>query len=100
MFPDTDTPGGANREGQLSWSNDDAAGSSWDRPDVWMHQVVIYDPKYVKKVLTSVEQPELAGVPEDYALDQNYPNPFDPSTNIKYQLSKNSQVTLTIYNLM
>ena len=29
----------------------------------------------------------------------NYPNPFNPETWIPYQLSKSSDVTLTIYNM-
>jgi len=36
----------------------------------------------------------------NYTLSQNYPNPFNPSTTIKYQISKLSQVDLSIYNIL
>jgi hypothetical protein len=39
-------------------------------------------------------------VPEQYSLAQNFPNPFNPTTKIAFGLPKNSDVTLTIYNLM
>ncbi len=32
-------------------------------------------------------------------LNGNYPNPFNPETNISYSVSKPAKVTLTIYNL-
>lgn len=43
--------------------------------------------------------PALTPVPTQTALLSNYPNPFNPETWIPYQLSKPSDVTLTIYNL-
>ena len=36
--------------------------------------------------------------PEETALLPNYPNPFNPETWIPYQLAKDSDVTITIYN--
>jgi len=33
-------------------------------------------------------------------LDANYPNPFNPSTIIKYQIKEKTQVTLKIYDIM
>ncbi len=35
-----------------------------------------------------------------FALKSNYPNPFNPSTTIHYQVAKESKVTLTIYNIL
>jgi hypothetical protein len=38
--------------------------------------------------------------PEKFELMQNYPNPFNPTTTICYQLTKDSKVSLTVYNLL
>jgi len=37
--------------------------------------------------------------PADILLEQNFPNPFHPSTTIKYTLSASNHVSLKIYNL-
>jgi len=38
-------------------------------------------------------------LPDRFLLKQNYPNPFNPSTKISYQLSSNSNVKLTVYDV-
>jgi hypothetical protein len=40
------------------------------------------------------------GVPDHFALYPNYPNPFNPSTTISFALPVESQVTISIYNLL
>jgi len=38
--------------------------------------------------------------PSYYALNTNYPNPFNPSTQISYQIPENSFVNLIVYNVL
>ncbi len=37
-------------------------------------------------------------IPVNYGVSQNFPNPFNPSTIIKYQIPQNSLVSLKVYN--
>ncbi|SVE57783.1 uncharacterized protein METZ01_LOCUS510637, partial [marine metagenome] len=47
---------------------------------------------------TSVDAPN--PLPEHFALHQNYPNPFNPTTEISFSLNQESDVTLTIFNML
>jgi len=49
--------------------------------------------------VTGVDEPIVNSV-DGFALQQNYPNPFNPSTMISYQLASESEVELTIYNML
>jgi len=39
-------------------------------------------------------------IPSEYKLYNNYPNPFNPSTNIKYQITNNRFTTLKIFDIL
>lgn len=40
------------------------------------------------------------GVPRQYSLQQNFPNPFNPDTEIRYQLPRAAKVKMTVYNIL
>jgi len=50
------------------------------------------------KVQTSTEKNIIK--PNDFNLEYNYPNPFNPSTTIRFSLSKSSNVTLKVYDIL
>ena len=43
---------------------------------------------------------DLTNAPFSYHLSENYPNPFNPTTQISYTLAKASNVTLNVYNVL
>lgn len=52
------------------------------------------------EITTSVsESKEIANLPKEIELFQNYPNPFNSVTNIKYQLPKNTKISIKVYNI-
>jgi hypothetical protein len=38
--------------------------------------------------------------PQSFSIEQNFPNPFNPSTVINYQIPKNSFVSLIVYDVL
>ena len=41
-----------------------------------------------------------SGLPVDFFLDQNCPNPFNPQTTISYGLLRSSEVRIEVYNIL
>jgi hypothetical protein len=49
---------------------------------------------------SAINTDQLLGIPKEYNLSQNFPNPFNPKTIINYELPITNFVELTIYNLL
>lgn len=49
---------------------------------------------------STVDVAENSAMIKEFSLLPNYPNPFNPSTVIGYQIANNSQVSLKIYNML
>ena len=40
------------------------------------------------------------GIPTEFALHDNYPNPFNPTTTLRFDLPEVSDITVTIFNML
>ena len=50
------------------------------------------------KVITSIEKE--TDLPKQYALYQNFPNPFNPYTKIRYSIPEPGRVKISVYNII
>jgi photosystem II stability/assembly factor-like uncharacterized protein len=61
--------------------------------DIMAFRVIVGKEELVKENLSSV-------LPKEFALGNNYPNPFNPTTTIPVGIPLTTDVTLTLYNIL
>lgn len=55
---------------------------------------------FVDKTATVTYVTKTERLPNEFALQHNYPNPFNPETQIRFQLPERANVVLTVYNIL
>ena len=58
------------------------------------------DTLYVNILMSGVESIKITDAPKDFILYDNYPNPFNPSTTIRYGIPRPCRVILKIFNML
>ena len=74
------------------------AGELWWNPGEGPYDELLNDGSITQLTMLHNFQTELNL--NEYKLYPNYPNPFNPITNIRYSLKNESNVNLIVYNLM
>ncbi len=115
MFAGSDVNGNGKKELMLSYQS--VADSvtyrrySWDTsatPDSWKLDSTW---KQVNVVATNLRMLEWTGstfvpidvttvTPDQYVLEANYPNPFNPSTMIRFALPAENKISLVVYDML
>ena len=57
-------------------------------------------PQVFKKMGTGLEREDRVSIPDGYVLNDNYPNPFNPSTIISFEIPAATKATLKVYDML
>lgn len=71
----------------------------WSAPADWVKLWVLAGNPDLMDIGTSIENSGIENVPDKILIYPNYPNPFNSSTTIKYEIERSGYVQLIIYDL-
>ena len=88
-----------NPQGDFDWKAVDVfqiveESGSMGNAEIWMDAIGIVDSGETTVGNANIEKPIFA------KLNQNFPNPFNPTTTISFELSEASTTTLTVYDTL
>lgn len=92
--------GAGNSSSAIDYSYLDAAVAAGN---TYWYQIADVDLQGIRTFHGPIEVQATENLPTEYALRANYPNPFNPSTKIQYEIPQNqlnSRVKLVVYNTL
>ena len=69
------------------------------RGTFYLDEISLVAAPYSGSVTAVREEGDQSGTPREFALDPNYPNPFNSSTTIRYRLAEPGRVRLEIFDI-
>ncbi len=79
------------------------AKSGWGNPnnaEYWVRSSSIHGSPGEDDLVSSIRNGEQNNVPLHYKLNANYPNPFNPTTVITFQLAESGATKLEVFNIL
>ena len=90
MPDDWENDNGLNPNDASDRNGTDLSSEGYTNLEVYLNYTVEQGPTAINNI-----QPVVAG----FTLENNYPNPFNPTTTIKFSLDKGDDVSIKIYNV-
>lgn len=87
---------GWNGSGSGSYTSPDSSGTD-TVVTISLSNAIVESPRWISQVGVQNISSEL---PSEYKLFQNFPNPFNPFTLIKFNLIKSGNVKITVYDVL
>jgi len=76
--------------------------SLYDPQSIKVEQIIVADEnnRAMPKVEIEIKYEGAPGMPLDYSLSQNFPNPFNPTTNVQFTVPQEGLVTIKVYDML
>lgn len=94
MYPVVAPTGNGNNDAYVTYMSNLIPGSQ-TFADL---QTTVITPQILNHVIGVGISNVSSTVPSSFSLQQNFPNPFNPSTTIRFDISKSTNITLKVYN--